>query len=290
MTPPVSVVIAAHNAEDTLGEQLDALLSQEWPNGGEIIVSDNGSTDATSEVARRRIEGPVNVRVIDASHAPGAGHARNQGVRNARFEHIAFCDADDVVGDGWVIAIGQALQHTPAVGGRLELDRLNDDWIVGSRGERLTARSLPLFDGLFPVLSSCNLGIRRATFDAMGGFDESYIRGQDAELSFRLFEAKIPTGFADDALIHYRMRSSLRSVFVQALGWGEVQQRLRRKLPEDADLPTTRDVARSWLWLAVNAPLLVTLKGRARWAYVAGIRVGAFRGRKPTLKTPATAA
>jgi glycosyltransferase involved in cell wall biosynthesis len=284
MTPPVSVVIAAHNAEDTLGEQLDALLAQEWPNGGEIIVSDNGSTDATSEVARRRSDGTIDIRVLDASEASGAGHARNHGVKNARFEHIAFCDADDVVCDGWVTAIGQALQHTPAVAGGLELHHLNDEWIVGSRGDPLTADSLPLFDGLFPILGSCNLGIRRATFELMGGFDtdESYIGGEDLELSFRLFEAKIPTGFADHALVHYRMRSSLRSVFLQAQRWGEVQQQMHRRLPESANLPTARDVARSWLWLAAKAPLLVTRKGRARWAYVAGIRFGAFRGRKPT--------
>jgi len=64
---PLSVVIAAHNAEDTLGEQLDALTRQDWPFGGEIIVADNGSTDRTAAFAQSYDHPIIDIRTVDAS-------------------------------------------------------------------------------------------------------------------------------------------------------------------------------------------------------------------------------
>lgn len=286
MSSPLSVIIAAKNAEDTLADQLDALTSQSWPNGGEIIVADNGSTDRTAERARAFTNAAIPVTVVDASSVAGAGHARNQGVAKSNHEYVAFCDADDVVHDDWVVALTAALDDAPAIGGRLELERLNPEWIVDSRGELQKTTHLPSFDGIFPVLSSCNLGIRRSTFTTIGGFDESYLRGQDAELSLRLHLAGVPMTFANEAIVHYRMRSSLRSVYRQAHGWGEVQQRLRSQLPNATPANKSR-VRRSWAWLATHPHLLASQTGRARLAYVAGIRVGTHRATRQTTNSAA---
>ena len=46
----VSVVIAAHNAELTLGDQLEALSGQTWDRAWEVVVVDNGSTDSTARL------------------------------------------------------------------------------------------------------------------------------------------------------------------------------------------------------------------------------------------------
>ncbi len=276
MSSPLSVIIAAKDAEQTIADQLDALLSQPWPNGGEIIVADNGSCDSTVAEAERFARSDIAVRVVDASSVSGAGHARNRGVAASANDYVAFCDADDVVHEAWVRSVTAALNDTPAIGGKLEFDRLNPDWVVGSRGQLHAVNDLPSFDGVFPVLSSCNLGIRRAIFDEIGGFDESYLRGQDAELSMRLHHAGVTMGFAEDAIVHYRMRSGLRSIYRQALGWGEVQHRLRRALP-NAPQTDHKRILRSWAWLGTHPHLLATQAGRARLAYVAGIRVGVAR-------------
>jgi len=276
MTRPLSVVIAAKDAQDTLADQLDALVSQPWPNGGEIIVADNGSSDATALEAARFATADISVMVVDASSIPGAGHARNCGVEASSHDYVAFCDADDVVHESWVTSVSAALDETPAIGGKLEFDKLNPDWVVGSRGQLHAVNNLPSFDGVFPVLSSCNLGIHRTVFEDVGGFDESYLRGQDAELSMRLHHAGIEMGFAHDAIVHYRMRSGLASIYRQALGWGEVQHRLRHALA-DATPNDRKRIFRSWAWLATHPHLLATRAGRARLAYVAGIRVGVAR-------------
>ncbi len=280
MTSGVSVVIAARNAEDTIGEQLRALCEQPWPDAGEIIVADNGSTDRTAIVAAEFHSAEVPVRVIDAGQIAGAGYARNRGVAAAAFSKIAFCDADDVVGDGWIVAIAAGLDRASAVGGSLAFDRLNPAWSVGSRGRLLASEQLPVFDGVFPVLSSCNLGIQRRTFDQLGGFDVSFLRGQDAELSLRLHKAGHTALFLQDAVVHYRMRSTLRDIYAQARGWGQVQVALRSIIADGGNhgpaARSTRATARSWMWLGARAPLLLSRSGRARWAYVAGTRIGAL--------------
>ena len=130
----LSVVIAAYDAADTLGEQLDALVDQEWSGGWEIVVVDNASTDATPDLVRAVAVEHPRVRLVRAVDGRGPAYARNAGARAAAGVALAFCDADDVVAPGWVAAMGAALAEHEFVCGPVELARLNPTWLVG-RGE-----------------------------------------------------------------------------------------------------------------------------------------------------------
>ena len=88
--PAFSVVIPAYNAAATLPRALDSVLAQTWP-AHEIIVVDDGSTDATAEVVKA-YAGPV--RYVHQDNA-GPSTARNLGVAMASSEWVAFLDADD---------------------------------------------------------------------------------------------------------------------------------------------------------------------------------------------------
>lgn len=91
--PLVSVLIPAYNAERYLGEALDSVVAQTWPNV-EVIVVDDGSTDATLEVARRyEREG---VKVVAQKNA-GAAAARNRAFNKAQGTFIQYFDADDIL-------------------------------------------------------------------------------------------------------------------------------------------------------------------------------------------------
>lgn len=93
--PAISVVIPAYNAAATLPRALDSVLAQTWP-ACEIIVVDDGSSDATGEVVKRYLaqSGGERVRYI-WQHNAGPSAARNQGVAKSSGEWIAFLDADD---------------------------------------------------------------------------------------------------------------------------------------------------------------------------------------------------
>ncbi len=92
MSPRVSVVMPAFDAEQTVGAAISSVLWQTYSDL-EAVVVDDGSTDATGAIADSF---PEPVRVVTQENA-GVAAARNRGIAEARGELIAFCDADDVL-------------------------------------------------------------------------------------------------------------------------------------------------------------------------------------------------
>ncbi len=86
--PKVSLVVAAYNEAPWLGETLSAALATGVPD--EVIVVDDGSTDATAQVARAF---GASVRLLRHAHNRGKGAALATGVRAAAGEIVVFCDA-----------------------------------------------------------------------------------------------------------------------------------------------------------------------------------------------------
>ena len=92
--PAVTVVVPAFNAETTLAETLASVRAQTFDRF-EILVVNDGSTDATAVIARRAATEDPRVRVIDQANA-GVASARNRAIAEARGAWIATVDADDV--------------------------------------------------------------------------------------------------------------------------------------------------------------------------------------------------
>lgn len=280
-SPELSIVIPARDAAATIGEQLDALAAQSWSGGFEVIVVDNRCRDETAEIVRSRTQNHPFIRLETATARDGPGYARNVGAGVATGALLAFVDADDVVGDGWVGAMVEALRDHDFVTGPLELDRLNPRWLVGSRGGRHFAQETGLFEGIFPFASSCNMGIRRALFVSSGGFDESPFMavGEDLDFSLRLWIAGVDLHFEPRAAIHYRYRPTLGSVYRQARAFGRSRPVIAKRLRSAGRPAPARSAGlRNWLWLARHVLMLRCDAGRARWLWVAGSRIGSLEG------------
>jgi glycosyltransferase involved in cell wall biosynthesis len=93
MTPLVSILIPAYNAEDWIADTIRSALGQTWA-GKEIIVVDDGSSDQTAAVARRFASRGVAV-VTQANQ--GAAAARNHALSLSRGDYIQWLDADDIL-------------------------------------------------------------------------------------------------------------------------------------------------------------------------------------------------
>ncbi len=208
----------------------------------------------------------------------GPSFARNEAARSSTARSVAFCDADDVVGEGWLAALGDALRTHEFVTGPQEYEQLNEAWLHGAWGTS-SARGLQHFSGIVPFGPTANLGIRRTTFDRLGGFDESIAVGEDIDLCLRAWLAGIELVYVPAALVHYRYRRSMNELWRQAVSYGRAAPGIARRL-SDAGRPTPSRWrgSRNWLWLVRKVPSVRRRSGRARWLVVAGGCVGRIRG------------
>ena len=280
--PPVrlSVVIPCFNAEETIAEQLDALAEQDWSEPWELIIADNGSTDGTRQVIDRYRERIRGLRVVDAPGRKGAEHARNEGVKAARGSLLAFCDADDVVAPDWVRQVARALEQVDLAACRLDGDRLNEPAV-------LEIRPCPQQDGLMrfrysdflPFASTCGLGVRRAAFEALGGFDEDLFLGGDIDFCWRAQLQGFSLQFVPEALVHYRMRSDPRGIYRQTFLYAMWTVPVyTRYLPHGMPPVPWHKGVRMWLRLLLRVPSLVSAPSRTKWLRQFAYRWGLVRG------------
>jgi glycosyltransferase involved in cell wall biosynthesis len=90
--PGVSVIIPTYNRAELVTRAIESVLTQTYKNY-EIIVVDDGSTDNTGELLRRRYGNRIQYIYQDNA---GVSSARNTGINASRFELVAFLDSDDV--------------------------------------------------------------------------------------------------------------------------------------------------------------------------------------------------
>jgi glycosyltransferase involved in cell wall biosynthesis len=274
----LSVVIPARDVAGTLGEQLDALLAQDWEGEWEIVVVDNRSSDGTVALVEEYARRSPRVRLVRAPDRDGPSYARNVGFEAAAADAIAACDADDVVAPGWVRAMGDALREHACVTGPLEVDRLNPAWLANTRG-RPSLTEGPTWFGVFPIIAAGNLGIRRAVWREAGRFDEDFAAEEDHEFALRLRVRDVPIHFEPAAVVHYRYRGSPRALWRQGRSYGAARPRMWRLVRRAGLQPPPRFAGwRSWAWLVAHLPDLRRATGRASWVWVAGNRLGQLAG------------
>jgi glycosyltransferase involved in cell wall biosynthesis len=282
----VSVVMPAKNAAATIDAQLDALSRQHIDERWEVVICDNGSSDDTVSIAKSWHDRLPSLRIIDASEARGAGATRNLGVRAARGRIIAFCDADDLVSDGWLAAIAEGMTTHAFAACLWEMSLLNHHRPSGlTQGPTFRMSTL----SQFPFAGAGAMAIRRDTFLAIGGFDTRLPIGEDVDLSWRVQLAGTPLVELPDAVVHIRERSGLVATLRQWYAYGRAERQLRVKFAavptEHAPLPkepsrvaqvvgdsVSRKLRKAWRvrgWRDV-APFL---QRRARWL---GLRWGAI--------------
>jgi GT2 family glycosyltransferase len=208
--PEVSVIIPARNAEAFLSEELAALAAQEFDRCWEVVVVDNESTDGTAQLAQRWSDALPALRVVPCAGL-GVNRARNAGVRTARAPKLLICDADDVVGPGWLQAMYDALDAADVVGGSLVTAELNAGLPGLARIGGTKTKLLKTLDHL-PYAPGGNMGFRRAVFDAVDGFDEAFIGGGDeVDFCWRAQYAGFSIAFVPGSVLHYRLRHELGS-------------------------------------------------------------------------------
>jgi O-antigen biosynthesis protein len=227
--PPISVVVCAYNAEATLEECLSHCDRLEYPKL-ELLVVDDGSTDATPAIAR----GHPRTQLITIPHA-GLTVARNVGYQSARGDLIAYLDPDAYPSPEWpwYLALAALGERVGGSGGPN----------VPPPDEPASARAVALIPGgpvpqlLRPEraehLPGCNMAFWRQLLEQLHGFDRVFLQaGDDVEFEWRVVESGHEMAYHPAALVWHHRRPGLVRFLRQQRNYGRSQAVLERRYPE----------------------------------------------------------
>jgi GT2 family glycosyltransferase/glycosyltransferase involved in cell wall biosynthesis len=216
--PEASVIICTRNRADELHDCVALVLAC---GAGDVVIVDNGSTDATAAVAGEfaRLSGGV-VRLVRESRA-GLCHARNAGALAARHEMLLYLDDDARVAPGWLDHLAWTLGRPGIVNAGGPISALWPDGRPPGWPGRELEPLLSVLDlgdverTLIPpdVVYGANWAVRRGALKAVGGFDpdfgpgpESGINGDEVSVALRLHTQGIgATAYSPGAAVAHRI-------------------------------------------------------------------------------------
>lgn len=209
--PEVSVVLPAFNRAESLGTAMDSVLAQADVRL-ELIVVDDGSTDATAAVAEAHPD--PRVWVLRLGENRGAAAARNAGIAAAHAPWVAFQDSDDLWLPGKLAAQLARCGPKDVVAVYCAM-RIDDPEGVSRRGSRIVpGPEVRLREGaILPALlrdsfvSTQTLMVRRDVLDRLGGFDAAMPALQDWELMLRV-AAQGRVAFVPEQLVVQRFSAN----------------------------------------------------------------------------------
>ena len=195
----VSIIIPCYAQAHFLPQAIESALRQTHP--AEIVVVDDGSPDATAEIAGSYAQ----IRCIGQENQ-GLAEARNSGFRESRGDYVIFLDADDCLTASAVETHLDCFSRNPDAGFVVgDIDHIAED------GSAMESPRWPLLRENFyeellrvnHVANTIAVMFRRGTVDAVGGFDRSCSPAEDYRLllgAARLF----PSAHHRDVVARYR--------------------------------------------------------------------------------------
>lgn len=190
--PLVSVIIPTYNRPDNLSRAIESVLNQTYDNIEVIIVDDNNpNTEARvlTEKFMSQYERNPLVKYIKHEKNRNASAARNTGARASCGEYVAFLDDDDEYTPMRIESMLKRLSDLPsdyvACYSRF-IFRMPDGKEICSQETREGNLFREALMKELPIGFGSNNLVKRAAYEAIGGFDESFKRNQDHEFLIRL--------------------------------------------------------------------------------------------------------
>lgn len=254
--PAVSVIVPAWGVADLVGEALDSLRAQGFQDW-EAIVVDDGAPEVGAAVAPYVAADP-RIRFVPTPRG-GVSSARNRAVAAARAPLLALLDGDDLYAPDYLETMVATISANAALG-LVTCDAIFTGQTVraGRRfSEYLSQEGEPTLDAIIARRFNVFIAaiMRRALFDAVGGFDEDLPAAEDLDLWIKIVERGVAVGRVDRPLVFYRRRpgslssSTLRLRHAAATMYDKTARRLHGR-PEAATAATMADRMREeadWL-------------------------------------------
>jgi GT2 family glycosyltransferase len=202
--PALSVVVPTCNRADYLEVTLASLATQAEDVPYEVIVVDDGSTDATAELVAG-----ADAAYLRHERSRGPNAARNTGIEAAGAPLIALIDDDVRIPPGWVAAMVAGAEHhewAEAIGGPIRASLEGPaPHSCGRESAPITTLDLGPRDRETDFVWSANMAVRRAAIERIGAFDEQIpIYGDEEEWLIRLHANDGRVAYVADAWLEHR--------------------------------------------------------------------------------------
>lgn len=231
----ISVIVPVLNNPNGIGRLLSALTSQTYPPDQlEILVVDNGSSDATPEIVRSHIsQKPHRIRLLEQTQIKGSYAARNLAIPESRGDLLVFIDADCDPISCWLEYGVNTLMKEQAdlAGGKVTFTYAGP---TPSAAERIDARTnMQMEQDILNrgVTKTANLFVRKRLFDELGLFRDDLKSGGDVEWTSRATAKGYKLVYASGAEIRHPARG-WRELFIKQVrvGRGQILQRTGKRL------------------------------------------------------------
>jgi poly-beta-1,6-N-acetyl-D-glucosamine synthase len=224
--PPVTVLIAAYNEENSIASTLSGIFLQDYPADIHIIVINDGSSDKTVDSVKALQSAHPNLELVDLGHNGGKASALNHGLAKCTTDIIISIDADSyILKDGISHLVGRYLSdpiNTKAVAGEILIRNSRENWITKAQewdyflGIATIKRIQSLFQGTLVAQGAFSLYDRKTVVE-LGGWPEMV--GEDIVLTWKILDAGYRVGHAEDALAFTDCPNTLRKFVNQRRRW-----------------------------------------------------------------------
>lgn len=290
----ISVVVPVRNEADSIRILLEGLLSQTLP-ANEIVITDGGSTDATTEIIEEFIRGGAPVKLI-REKASLPGRARNVAVIHSRCDWIAFTDAGNRPSSDWLETLTRKIgedSDVDVVYGSYE--PVTDSFFKECAAIAYVPPPFETGSGFARPHSIVSALMRRQVWNAVGGFPEDLRSAEDLLFMRQIEQANFKIVRAPGAVVYWNIQPNLWGTFkrfvqyarnnIRAGLWSEWQAPilLRYALIAATIVPAFL-ISRQWLflpftlWLLMMIARAVTAQRRNRHNYPAGYARNLARG------------
>ena len=239
----VTIVVIALNEERNITTLLDSLSEQQYSADFEVLVVDGGSQDTTQKLVEEHKDKRVAL-IVDSKGT--ITHSRNEGVKHARYDYVAFIDADCIAPKDWLKRLTDGYKRrcgeskVAAVGGAnipplrcssfVKAIGIAFDSFVGSLGS-IQAKPFPK-DKSVPSVSCSNAFYNKKALNAVGGFSEDLgNQGEDWEVGYKLRKKGYSLYGLGGCFVWHNLRSTPASFWKNMVFYGDGRMRLTKKHP-----------------------------------------------------------
>jgi len=232
----ISLIIPVYNRPDEIEELLESLTLQTFNEDYEVVIIEDGSTVACSDVVDNYTD-KLNISYFFKENT-GPGDSRNFGMRQAKGEYFIILDSDCIIPPGYManVAGSLAANYADCFGGP---DAALDSFSDVQKAINFTMTSFLTTGGIRGKSEkiekfqprSFNMGLSAKAFNASGGFGNIH-PGEDPDLSIRLWKLGFSTSLYPDCFVYHKRRIDWQKFYKQVNKFGKARPILDLWHPE----------------------------------------------------------